>query len=105
MCFFSPIRNDPLCLCVSGQKISANIFVQSFPRALRVMDVRTHPTIVDVRTKSVFSCGPGVGEKLFDPWASGRKDQECRREIRTKKIMFLRFCWFPVMFKTFDWNE
>ena len=35
------------------------------------------------------SCGPGDGEKLFDPWASGRKGQECPREIRTKKLMFM----------------
>ena len=26
--------------------------------------------------ESAFSCGPGGGEKLFDPWASGRKGQE-----------------------------
>ena len=39
--------------------------------------------------KSAFSCGPGGGEKLFDPWASGRKGQECLQEIRTKKFMFM----------------
>ena len=39
--------------------------------------------------KSAFSCGPGGGEKLFDPWASGRKGQECPGEIRTKKFMFM----------------
>ena len=52
---------------------------------------------MDVRTenrgrphqKSAFSCGLGGGEKLFDPWASGRKGQECPREIRTKKFMFM----------------
>ena len=36
-----------------------------------------------------FFCGPGDGEKLFDPRASGRKGQECPREIRTEKFMFL----------------
>ena len=41
-----------------------------------------------------FPCGPGGGEKLFDPQASGRKGQECPREIRTKKIMFMLF-FFP----------
>ena len=41
--------------------------------------------------KSAFSCGPGGGEKLFDPWASARKGQECPREIRTKKFMFMLF--------------
>ena len=39
--------------------------------------------------KSAFSCGPGGGEKLFDPGASGRKGQECPREIRTKMFMFM----------------
>ena len=34
--------------------------------------------------KSSFSCGPSGGEKLLDPWASGRKGQECPREIQTK---------------------
>ena len=50
------------------------------------------PKIMDFRTKKcVFCCGPGGGEKLFDPWASGRKGQECPREIRTKKFMFVLF--------------
>ena len=48
------------------------------------------PKLVDVRAKKVcFSCGPGGGEKLVDPWASGRKGQGCPREIRTKKPMFV----------------
>ena len=38
-----------------------------------------------------FFCGPGDGEKLFDPGASGRKGQECPREIRTKKFVFMLF--------------
>ena len=41
--------------------------------------------------KSTFFCGPGDGEKLFDPKASGRKGQECPREIRTEKFMFMLF--------------
>ena len=41
--------------------------------------------------KTVFSCGPGGGEKLFDPGASRRKGQERPREIRTKKFMFILF--------------
>ena len=44
--------------------------------------------------KSAFSCGTSSGEKLFDPWASGRKGQECPREIRTKKFMFM-LLFFP----------
>ena len=41
-----------------------------------------------------FFCGPGDGEKLFDPRASGRKGQECPQEILTKKFMFMLF-FFP----------
>ena len=45
-----------------------------------------------VRTKKcVFPFGPGDGEKLFDPWESGHKGQEYRREIRTKTFMFMLF--------------
>ena len=44
--------------------------------------------------KSAFSCGPGGGEKLFDPWAFGRKGQECPRDFRAKKFMFMLF-FFP----------
>ena len=39
--------------------------------------------------KSTFSCGPGDGEKLLDPWASGCKGQECLQEIRAQKFMFM----------------
>ena len=42
-------------------------------------------------SESVFSCGPGDGEKLFDPWASGRKGQQCPQDIRTDKLMFMLF--------------
>ena len=48
------------------------------------------PTIVDVRTKKRFSCGPGDGEKLFDRTSRG-KGRECPREMRTKSLR-LRFC-------------
>ena len=41
--------------------------------------------------RSVFFCGPGDGEKLFDPRASGRKGQERPQEIRTEKFMFMLF--------------
>ena len=40
------------------------------------------------RLKVCFSCGPADGEKLFDPWSSWRKGEECPREIRTEKFMF-----------------
>ena len=50
------------------------------------------PKIMDVHTEKCvfFFCGPGSGEKLFDPWASGRKGQECPQEhFWTKKFMFM----------------
>ena len=46
---------------------------------------------MDVRTKKCVFLQPGGGEKLFDPRASRRKGQECQREIRTKKFMFMLF--------------
>ena len=54
---------------------------------------------MDVRTenrgrphqKLLFFLRPGDGEKLFGPGASGRKGQECLREIRTEKFMFMLF--------------
>ena len=44
-------------------------------------------------TLQVMDFGPGGGEKLFDPWASVRKGQDCPQEIRTKKFMVIFF--FP----------
>ena len=58
-------------------------------RTLRVMDIRAesngrpHP--------KVFSCGPSDGEKICDPWTSGRKGQECLWEIQIEKFMFMLF--------------
>ena len=46
--------------------------------------------------KSAFFCSPGGGEKLFDPGASGRKGQECLREIRTEKFMLMLFFSFLI---------
>ena len=57
------------------------------------MDVRAENR-VRPHQKSAFFCGPGDGEKLFDPRASGRKGQECPREIRTEKFTFMLF-FFP----------
>ena len=74
-----------------GQKINANFFGTKFfdnpsghgrPRGKKSWTSAP---------KSGFFCGPGGGEKLFDPGASGRKGQECPREIRTKKFMFMLF--------------
>ena len=67
-----------------GAKTSTQTFsVRSFWRTLRVMDVRAK--------NRGFSCRPGKGEKLFNPCASGRKGQECPREIRSKKFKFVSF--------------
>ena len=71
-----------------GQKINATCFCTKFcdnPSGhgrLRRKSWTSAP-------KSAFSCSPGDGEKLFDPWASGRKGQECPREIWSKKFMFM----------------
>ena len=54
------------------------------------MDVRAENR-VRPQHKVRFSAAPVDGEKLFDPRASGRKGQECPREIRTKKFMFMLF--------------
>ena len=78
------------CQFTGAKKSMQTFFVQSFSRTLRVMDVRAWTSA----PKSAFSCGSGGVEKLFDPWASGRKGQECPREIRTKKFMFMLF-FFP----------
>ena len=57
------------------------------------MDVRAEKSWTSA-PKSAFSCDPGGGEKLFDPWASGRKGQECPRKTWNKKFMFMLF-FFP----------
>ena len=75
-----------------GQKINANFFVQRFRQPFRSWT--SAPKIVDVRTKKCVFLRPAGGEKLFDPWASGRKGQERLWEIRTKKFMFMLF-FFP----------
>ena len=75
---------------VRGQKINANFFWTKFfdnPSG----HGRPRRKSWTSAPKSAFSCGPGGGEKLFDPGASGRKGQECPREIRTKKFMFMLF--------------
>ena len=76
-----------------GQKINANFFCTKFldnPSG----HGRPRRKSWTSAPKSAFSCGPGGGEKLFDPGASGCKGQECPREIRTKKFMFMLF-FFP----------
>ena len=73
-----------------GQTINANIFCTKFfenPSG----HGRPHRKSWTSAPKSALFCGPGDGEKLFDPGASGRKGQEFPREIRTKKFMFMLF--------------
>ena len=73
-----------------GQKINANFFCTKFfenPSG----HGRPRRKSWTSAPKSGFSCGPGDGEKLFDPRPSGRKGQECPREFRTKKFMFMLF--------------
>ena len=54
------------------------------------MDVRTENR-GRLAPKSALFCGPGDGEKLFDPGASRRKGQQCPQEIWTKTFMFMLF--------------
>ena len=76
-----------------GQKSTQTFLVQSFSTTLRVMDVRAENR-GRPHQKVRFPAALVVGEKLFDPWACGRKGQECPREIRAKKFMFMLF-FFP----------
>ena len=70
------------------QKINENFFWTKFFESPRDHG-RPHQKSWTSAPKSAFSCGPGGGEKLVDPWASGRKGQECPQEIRTKKLIFM----------------
>ena len=73
-----------------GQKINANFFCTKFfehPSG----HGRPRQKSWTSAPKTAFFCGPGDGEKLFDPGSSGRKGQECPQEIRTKKFMFMLF--------------
>ena len=86
--FFINVINDIILIC-RDQKSNATFLDKVFGEPLGSWT--SAPKIVDIRTKSVFSCSPSAGEKLFDPWASGRKGQECPQEIRTNKFMFMLF--------------
>ena len=73
-----------------GQKINANLFCIKFfnnPSG----HGRPRRKSWTSAPKSAFSCGPGGGEKLSDPWAFGHKGQECPQEIRAKKFVFMLF--------------
>ena len=48
------------------------------------MDVRAEN--LDVRARKCVFLRPRDGEKLFDPWASGRKGQECPGKSGPKKV-------------------
>ena len=45
--------------------------------------------------KRVFSCGPGDGEKVFDPWSYGVRVRNDRGKSGPEKFMFMSF-FFPV---------
>ena len=80
---------------IRGRKINANFFRTKFfgnPSG----HGRPRQKSWTSAPKSTFSCSPGGGEKLFDPWAFGRKGQECPREIRTNKFMFMPLLIFPL---------
>ena len=73
----------------STQTFLYNLFEQPFG------SWASAPKIVDVRTKKCVFLRPRWWGETFDPWASGRKGQECPRDIRTKKFMFMLFFRFP----------
>ena len=73
---------------VRGQKINANFFCTKLFKNPSGHGCPRQKSWTSA-PKSAFFCGPGDGEKLFDPGSSGRKGQECPREIRIKKFMFM----------------
>ena len=73
---------------IRGQQSAKTDFGECFSRTL-LMGVRTKNR--GRPHQACFSCSPGGGEKLFDPWASGHKGQECLQETPTKKFMFTLF--------------
>ena len=54
-----------------AQKAPQTLSVQFFRAPLESWTAA--PKIMDIRTKSAFSCGSCDGEKHFDPWVSGCK--------------------------------
>ena len=67
---------------IRGRKINANFFCTKFFNH-PLGHGRPRRKSWTSAPKSAFCCGPGGGEKLFDPW--------CPREIRVKKFMFMLF--------------
>ena len=82
-------RREGNCI-IRGQKINANFFCTKFFENPSGHE-RPRRKSWTSAPKSVFSCGSGDGEKLFDPWASGRKGQEYPQKIWTKKFMFMLY--------------
>ena len=70
------------------QKINANFFCTKFDKNPSGQG-RPHQKSWTSAPKSMFSCSPG--EKLFEPWASGRKGREYPWKIRPEKLMFISF--------------
>ena len=89
----------PLSLSIvnRGQRINANFFCTKF---FENPSSHARPRLKSWNSapKNLFFCGPGNGEKLFDPRASGRKGQECAREVRTEKFMFMFFFFTETLF-------
>ena len=83
-----PLRTPPKKPLIRGQKINANFFCTKFFKNPSGHG-RPRQKSWTSAPKSAFFCGPGDGEKLFDPGSSGRKGRECPREIRAEKFMFI----------------
>ena len=65
-----PFQQNPS--TIGAKKSTQTFFVQSFSKTLRVLDVRAQNRGRPHQKDASF-CGPGDGEKLFDPGSSGRK--------------------------------
>ena len=80
-------QSDSQCLCafLGPEKATQTFLYKVFRQPFGSWT--SAPKIVDVRTKKCVFLRPKGGEKPFDPGASGRKGQECPREIRTKKLV------------------
>ena len=90
---------SPLCM---GPENQGNIFLHKVFRE-PFGSWTSAPKIVDVRTKKVGFLRPRNGEKLFDPWASGREGRERPQEIWTQKFMFM-LLFFHEMWGAHFWG-
>ena len=93
---FGGVQEDYFSKGLLGTRKSRKLFLDKAFKNLSGHE-RPCPKSWTSAPKSVFSCDPNDGEKLFWPWPSGRKGQECRRIFRPKRLCL---CWlFPKAFR------